>query len=76
MFGAVPDLDHPATKGWLLAMLREATGTMVIESCPDNVDGLWAIEIDGAVTWYSAPEGEALAHALLAAWDAEEVRGG
>lgn len=64
--GAVPDIHHPATRGWLLAMLREATG------CVDL-----AVVQDGD-TWETMPmygdcyatEGEALAAALLAVWGA------
>ena len=59
-----PALNNPATKGWLLHMLREATG------CADL-----AVIHDG-VTWETMPmfgdcyatEGEALAAALLAVW--------
>lgn len=61
-----PDIHHPATRGWLLAMLREATG------CVDL-----AVVQDGD-TWETMPmygdcyatEGDALAAALLAVWGA------
>lgn len=62
----LPCLNDPATRGWLLAMLREATG------CVDL-----AVVQDGD-TWETMPmygdcyatEGEALAAALLAVWGA------
>lgn len=62
-----PDLDHPATKGWLLHMLREATGDQV--DAHSN-DGFWFVSSDG---WHypgHPTEGAALASALLAVWGA------
>jgi len=66
----LPDIDHPATKGWLLAMLRvvyknafaqeTSCGWLVFSGMSGH-----AIDYDGSPT-----EGEALARALLAAWEA------
>ena len=80
----VPDLDHPATRGWLLAMLREATecDDVVITRSNAEIGGIkWVVDVydysRDTQDQHEAPtEGEALARALLAAWDAEEVRGG
>lgn len=69
------DINHPATKGWLLHMLREATGTQ--DACATWLGGEWRLYgwIGAAAVWYVSPalgrfatEGEALAAALLAAW--------
>ena len=65
--GHVPDINHPATKGWLLAMLRKALGvadqhTMCTEA------GRWGVYFNGRWNGWSATEGEALAAALLAVW--------
>ncbi len=66
------DIEHPATKGVLLAMLREATGdegVHVALMTPLGSVGGWA-----AYACYPLPssacrtEGEALAAALLAVW--------
>ena len=60
------DLDHPATKGWLLHMLREATGTQLSThyDAREEIGDYWYVS-----GGYSAPtEGEALAAALLAVW--------
>lgn len=56
----VPDLDNPATKGWLLAMLREATGSVEVRverwndaslmrmRAPSPYDGpFWQVEAMG-----------------------------
>jgi len=70
----VPCLDDPATKGWLLHMLREATGKAIYVA---QRVGHWVVYIAGVdtllVTYLlpfaqEATEGEALAAALLAAW--------
>jgi len=65
------DIEHPATKGWLLAMLREATGDAALQ--PESRmtifgDFVWRCRyavrcwVDGYPT-----EGAALESALLAA---------
>ena len=62
----VPDINHPATKGWLLHMLREATGTQLSThyDAREEIGDYWYVS-----GGYSAPtEGEALAAALLAVW--------
>lgn len=62
----VPCLDDPATKGWLLHMLREATGTQLSThyDAREEIGDYWYVS-----GGYSAPtEGEALAAALLAVW--------
>lgn len=61
-----PDINHPATKGWLLHMLREATGTQLSThyDVREEIGDYWYVS-----GGYSAPtEGEALAAALLAVW--------
>ncbi len=63
--GAVPNLDHPATKGWLLSMLREATG--IHDACATWLGGTWRV-IGASAVGHGATEGEALAAALLAVW--------
>ena len=65
----VPDINHPATKGWLLHMLREATGKAIYVA---QRVGHWAVYIAGVDTLLAQEdtEGEALAAALLAAWGA------
>jgi len=62
------DINHPATKGWLLHMLREATGTQ--DACATWLGGEWRLYgwIGAAALGRFATEGEALAAALLAAW--------
>ena len=64
----VPDINHPATKGWLLHMLREATGTQ--DACATWLGGEWRLYgwIGAAALGRFATEGEALAAALLAVW--------
>ena len=75
----VPCLDDPATKGWLLHMLREATGTQ--DACAMSDGETWNAgdedpkrttfdaDLDDPPKWIGYPtEGEALAAALLAAW--------
>ena len=62
----LPDINHPATKGWLLHMLREATGTQLSThyDAREEIGDYWYVS-----GGYSAPtEGEALAAALLAVW--------
>ena len=64
----LPDLDDPATKGCLLALVREFwPGTYVI---PHKIKGEW-ITIMPAGPWPAAgrTEGEALAYALLALYE-------
>lgn len=71
----VPDINHPATKGWLLHMLREACETprIWVEAVRlTDVPGEWSYRACGfmgcgAMGW-QATEGEALAAALLAVW--------
>ncbi len=62
------DINHPATKGWLLHMLREATGTQ--DACATWLGGEWRLYgwIGAAALGRFATEGEALAAALLAVW--------
>lgn len=65
----VPDINHPATKGWLLHMLREATGNQV--GVMQLVGGSWcvAFTLGGRSLFeYGPTEGEALSAALLAVW--------
>ena len=66
--GAPPDINHPATKGWLLHMLREATGTQ--DACATWLGGEWRLYgwIGAAALGRFATEGDALAAALPAAW--------
>ena len=68
--GVIPDLDHPATKGWLLHMLREATGEWDVSVWRE--DGLWGAGVRvgtlSAIIGVGPTEGAALASALLAAW--------
>ncbi len=63
-----PDINHPATKGWLLHMLREATGTQ--DACATWLGGEWRLYgwIGASALGRFATEGEALAAALLAVW--------
>ena len=68
-----PDIHHPATKGWMLAMLREATGdpgAHVAQMMPlGKQHGGWAVYSTCPLpATAGATEGEALATALLAAW--------
>ena len=64
----VPDINHPATKGWLLHMLRDATGTQ--DACATWLGGEWRLYgwIGASALGRFATEGEALAAALLAVW--------
>ena len=65
---ATPDINHPATKGWLLHMLREATGTQDVEAQILS-SGMWRAVCEGRSPLPNeATEGEALAAALLAVW--------
>ena len=70
----LPDIDHPATKGWLLHMLREAVGSwdagtargphspwVVVSSVDDR---------EPSTLGMGPTEGAALAAALLAVWGA------
>lgn len=69
--GRLPDLDDPATRGCLLALVLEAwPGTYVI---PHKIQGGW-IAIMPAGPWPSPGEtrGEALAYAVLALYEEEE----
>lgn len=61
------DINHPATKGWLLHMMREATGKAIYVA---QRVGHWAVYIAGVDTLLAQEdtEGEALAAALLAVW--------
>ena len=67
-----PDINHPATKGWLLHMLREATEDASAWAVSDGE--MWSaeadyLEMDGPWNFpAAATEGEALAAALLAVW--------
>ncbi len=63
----VPDINHPATKGWLLHMLREATGKAIYVA---QRVGHWAVYIAGVAARLALvdTEGEALSAALLAVW--------
>lgn len=75
--GCAPDLDDPATKGWLLAMLREATGDDFAGTIgaifPHQETPEWFAWANQGQLGSGTTEGEALARALLAAWNAEEV---
>lgn len=64
----VPDINHPATKGWLLHMLRDATGTQ--DACATWLGGEWRLYgwIGASALGRFATEGDALAAALLAVW--------
>ena len=63
-----PSINHPATKGWLLHMLREATGTQ--DACATWLGCEWRLHgwIGASALGRFATEGEALAAALLAVW--------
>ena len=68
-----PDLSSPATKGWLLHMLREATGDRyAFASDAVRGGGQWEAFAEGLAAsrgqHWQATEGEALAAALLAVW--------
>lgn len=64
-----PNLDHPTTKGWLLHMLREATGTQ--DACASWLGGEWRLYgwIGASALGRFPTEGAALAAALLAVWN-------
>ena len=62
-----PDINHPATKGWLLHMLREAVGLQV-RSGHSWMSSDWSVSEDMRTLGRGATEGEALAAALLAVW--------
>ena len=65
----IPGIAHPATKGWLLHILREARGDGLFVGTQECDDGTWEVS-----RWMGGPigtgptEGEALAAALLAVW--------
>jgi hypothetical protein len=70
------DINHPATKGWLLHMLREATGDPLVTIQPFCAASVWvwmAVRGDGEPVieyrdeWH-ADEGDEHAAALLAVW--------
>ncbi len=65
----VPDIHHPATKGWLLAMLREAGGeySRIEASASPRVYRGFGFGGASLMDWHPT-EGAALASALLAAW--------
>ena len=65
-----PDINHPATKGWLLHMLREATEDASAFCSWWDGPGTWMVYADGLGSHrdHQATEGEALAAALLAVW--------
>lgn len=75
MDGHVPDLSDHATQGVLLGMLREAATSKDDTDCISiGVEGplgvgthAWAVNVEGWVS-HANTHGEALAHALLAAW--------
>jgi len=73
-FGTLPDINHPATKGWLLHMLREAVEGHAFCDLESTEPDEWRVnadylEMDGPWDFPTAPtEGEALAAALLAVW--------
>ena len=62
------DINHTASKGVLLHMLREATGTQ--DACASWLGGEWRLYgwIGASALGRYATEGEALAAALLAVW--------
>lgn len=65
------DINHPATKGHLLAMLREATGDPQATTGKSAHFDTWAAFYglgDTRALVYLPTEGEALATALLAVW--------
>lgn len=64
-----PDIDHPATKGWLLHMLREACVCVQLHHDPVDLS-VYAEWVDASgVTHRDWFRGDgALAAALLAAW--------
>lgn len=69
-FGEIPDPNHPATKGWLTEMLREATLSADIRYYRFSnrpPDRMWDLEVLDE-TFSGATDGEALAKALLHAW--------
>jgi hypothetical protein len=71
-----PDIEHPATKGWLLAMLREATGDAQATTGKSAYFDTWAAFYgsgDMRADAYQTTEGAALASALLAVWGAADV---
>jgi hypothetical protein len=69
-----PDLDDPATKGWLLVLVRE--GSEAVKG-PSDRGYRWivvvAFEGGGADVLGGETEGEALAEALLCVWARAEV---
>ena len=62
------DINHPATKGWLLHMLREARGSGLFVGTQECDDGTWEVRGWSGLLATGSTEGEALAAALLAVW--------
>lgn len=76
MEGRFPDIEDDATKGVLLAMLREDLGNAI---CSYRIgdDGWWmVVDVNTATILSSDPlsEGRALAAARLATWKNERLR--
>lgn len=75
--GVRPDIHHPATRGWLLHMLREATAAHFGDALDEWAgvyvermdDGTWRSSASPGAEWHPT-EGAALASALLAVWGA------
>ena len=61
-----PSINHPATKGWLLHMLREHVPLMEVRQ--GRLVDAWMVTDGDRLTFTAATEGEALAAALLAVW--------
>ena len=66
--GCTVDINHPATKGWLLHMLREARGSGLFVGTQECDDGTWEVHGWSGLLATGSTEGEALAAALLAVW--------
>ena len=60
------DINHPASKGWLLHMLRERVPLMEVRQ--GRMVNAWMVTDGDRLTFTAATEGEALAAALLAVW--------
>lgn len=67
---ALPDLDDPATRGCLLALVRRAWGCQHIVATPDLIDGVgdieWCVTPTQGPSLYGFTEAEALVAALEA----------